>query len=382
MRFHPLAITTIIIFFSFVMYFSLGAVHATNSDETHTWNPKGAYCLTETPSLSLRRLAHETNDTGSSKVTSSQKVHDEMILIPAGEFWMGDSEGQFPDARPQVKVQLDSFWMDKYVVTNKDFSSFVAATGYITLAERPLSADDYPEVNPEDLQPASIVFTPPNHPVVLDNNMAWWKVVRGADWKHPTGPESSISGKENAPVVHIAYEDAEAYARWKGKRLPTEAEWEYAARGGLDRKTYVWGNEIHPNGKFMANTWQGEFPVRNSGEDGFTGIAPVGSFPANGYGLYDMSGNVWQWVSDWYRPDYFKTLSAQGLAKNPQGPTDSFDPQEPGIKKRVHKGGSFLCTDQYCARFRPGSRGKGDILSGTNHLGFRLVQSAKVPIHH
>ncbi|MNJ96734.1 Serine/threonine-protein kinase pkn1 [compost metagenome] len=345
-------------------------------DRGSSWNPQGAYCLTESPSIQMIRLAQKQPLNSMAK--GSEEIFKDMVKIPAGEFLMGDSGGHFPDAQPLIKVRLDSFWIDRYAVTNKDFAEFVKATGYLTVAERALSEADYPGASREQLQPASIVFFPPDHRVELDNHLAWWKVVTGADWRHPEGPQSNIVGKERYPVVHIAYEDAEAYAKWKGKRLPTEAEWEFAARGGLDRKAYVWGDDLRSQGKFMANTWQGDFPRHDTGEDGFAGLAPVGSYPANGYGLYDMSGNVWQWVSDWYRPDYYKSLSQLDGVKNPKGPSESYDPQEPGIKKRVHKGGSFLCTDQYCARFRPGSRGKGDVLSGTNHLGFRLVSSERL----
>lgn len=360
-------------------YFSMGFIRRQDIPTNESWNPKGAYCLTQAPSASLIRLAQNERRVDSPDFSqgASEKhaLLKNMVKIPEGEFWMGDAEDHFHDARPLVKVRMNSFWMDRHTVTNKEYSEFVAATGYITAAERTLSSQDYPDLNTEDLQPASIVFTRPTHAVSLEDISAWWKVVRGADWRHPLGPGSSIKGKDNYPVVHVTYEDAEAYARWKGKRLPTEAEWEYAARGGLDRNTFTWGNVLHPNSKFMANTWQGEFPMRDTGEDGFQGLAPVESFPPNGYGLYDMSGNVWQWVSDWYRPDYFQVLSKQENVRNPQGPANSHDPQEPNVKKRVQKGGSYLCTDQYCARFRPGSRGKGDVFSGTNHLGFRLVVS-------
>ena len=340
------------------------------SPPPHEWNSHGAFCLTESPSPSLVRLAQSAPI---KKNSYRDKVTTNMALIPEGEFWMGDSEALFSDALPLIKVKMKKFWMDKHLVTNKEFATFVAETQYVTLAERPLNPEEYPDARHEELLPSSIVFTPPSHSVNLNDHQSWWKLVPGANWKHPLGPKSSIEGKDNDPVVHIAYEDAKAYADWIGKRLPTEAEWEYAARGGIDRKPYTWGDEIRPHGKYMANTWQGEFPTHNSAQDGFIGVSPVGSFPANGYGLYDMSGNVWQWVSDWYQADYYRKLATLKQIENPQGPSASFDPQEPGVTKRIHKGGSFLCTDQYCARFRPGSRGKGDVMSGTNHLGFRLV---------
>lgn len=280
------------------------------------------------------------------------------------------------DARPIHRVYVDGFWMDKTDVTNEQFAKFVKATGYVTVAERKPRAEDFPGAPPENLVAGSIVFAPPDRPVALNNHYQWWTYVPGANWRHPLGPNSNIKGREKYPVVQIAYEDAVAYAQWAGKRLPTEAEWEFAARGGLSGNLYAWGNDFHPNGKWMANTYQGSFPSRDDGEDGYSGISPVAQFPGNGYGLYDMSGDVWQWTSDWYRPDYYALLAAQGtVARNPKGPESSFDPSEPGEKKRVHRGGSFLCTDQYCSRYIVGTRGKGEISSASNHLGFRCVKS-------
>lgn len=300
-----------------------------------------------------------------------------MVWIPAGEFWMGSDEPKFTDARPWHRVRLSGYWIDKNLVTNAQFARFVAATHYVTVAERKPGAEDFPNAAPELLVPGSVVFTPPSHPVPLDNGMQWWSYVRGANWRHPQGPSSTIKGRENYPVVHIAYEDAEAYAKWAGKRLPTEAEFEYAERGGLDRAPYAWGKEFTPGGKYMANTFQGHFPDKDTGADGRIGISPVGSYKANGYGLYDMSGNVWEWTSDWYRPDYYEKLAASGsLTVDPKGPADSIDPSEPGVPKRVQRGGSFLCSDQYCSRYMPGGRGKGEPSTSTNHLGFRLVKDA------
>jgi formylglycine-generating enzyme required for sulfatase activity len=264
--------------------------------------------------------------------------------------------------------------MDRTDVTNEEFARFVKATAYVTIAERPLDPKEFPNLASEELTPGSVVFTPPAGPVPLDHPLAWWRFVRGANWRHPQGPNSDLRGKGKYPVVQIAWPDAVAYAKWAGKRLPTEAEWEFAARGGRDRQDYPWGNELTPNGKWMANTFQGHFPYQNSAEDGYAGIAPVASFPPNDYGLFDMSGNVWQWVSDWYRPDYYAQLRTNEVTIDPQGPSDSFDPQEVGVAKRVQKGGSFLCTDQYCSRYMPGARGKGDPETGTTHLGFRCVR--------
>jgi formylglycine-generating enzyme required for sulfatase activity len=277
------------------------------------------------------------------------------------------------DAQPIHRVQVDGFWMDQFEVTNDQFAVFVKATGYVTVAERTPTAAEFPGAPAEKLVAGSVVFTPPRGPVPLDDHFQWWSYVKGASWRHPTGPSSTIDGRGKQPVVHIAYDDAEAYARWAGKRLPTEAEWEFAARGGMANQFYSWGNEFRPGGQWMANIWQGQFPVSDTAADGFAGIAPVGSFPPNGYGLYDMAGNVWEWCSDWYRADAYSEWSPGNVARNPQGPASSLDPAEPGQAKRVLRGGSFLCTDQYCTRYMIGTRGKGEISSGSNHLGFRCV---------
>jgi formylglycine-generating enzyme required for sulfatase activity len=308
-----------------------------------------------------------------------------MVWIPGGEFSMGanappdmDEVGMKAtrDARPIHRVYVDGFFMDKTDVTNAQFAKFVQATGYITVAERKPRAEDFPGAPPENLIAGSVVFSAPDHPVPLDNHYQWWSYVHGANWRHPLGPGSDIKGKDDYPVVHIAFEDAQAYAKWAGKRLPTEAEWEFAARGGMAGKPFVWGDEFRPHGKWMANTHQGHFPNADSGEDGYAGIAPVAKYPPNQYGLYDMAGNVWQWINDWYRADYYQQLaSTGGVARNPQGPESSLDPDEPTQPKKVHRGGSFLCTDQYCSRYIAGTRGKGEVSTGTNHLGFRCVKS-------
>ena len=334
-----------------------------------------AHCDAGVSRHSLRAISLvETASPSLSAKAESHASPDGMVWIPAGRFWMGTDH--MDDAQPVHEVEVKGFWMDRTDVTNEEFARFVKATGYVTIAERPLNQKEFPNLASDDLAAGSVVFTPPAHPISLENPLAWWQFVRGANWRHPDGPNSDLRGKENYPVVHIAWPDAMAYAKWAGKRLPTEAEWEFAARGGLDRQAYVWGNELKPGGKWKANTFQGHFPDHNTSEDGYAGIAPVASFAPNGYGLYDMSGNVWQWVSDWYRPDYYAQLNRYGsLAANPQGPRDSFDPQEPGVQKRVQKGGSYLCTEQYCERYMPGARGKGDPETGTNHLGFRCVRA-------
>ena len=280
------------------------------------------------------------------------------------------------DSRPVHRVYVDGFWMDATEVTNEQFAAFVKATEYVTVAERTPRPEDAPGAPPENLVAGSVVFSPPSHAVPLDNHFRWWSYVKGANWRHPLGPGSSIAGKEKLPVVHVAFDDAVAYASWAGKRLPTEAEWEFAARGGLTGQLYPWGNDFRVEGRWMANIHQGHFPDQDSGADRFAGIAPVAQFPPNVYGLYDVGGNVWEWVSDWYREDYYAQLAADGgVARNPQGPITSLDPSEPGVTKRVHRGGSFLCTDEYCSRYMVGTRSKGDRSTGTNHLGFRCVLS-------
>ncbi len=310
---------------------------------------------------------------------------DGMVWIPGGEFLMGTEDptdmvcggpDQMPDARPIHAVQVDGFWMDATEVTNEQFAKFVEATGHVTIAERKPRPEDFPGAPPEALVPGAVVFRPASEPVPLDNHLLWWEYIPGATWRHPHGPGSNLRGREKFPVIHVAWEDAEAYARWAGKRLPTEAEWEFAGRGGLKGQPYTWGDSLKPDGKWMANIYQGLFPVRDTAEDRFAGIAPVAQFPPNAFGLYDMAGNVWEWCSDWYRPDYYETLhSTAGAIRNPKGPADSFDPMEPGVPKRVQRGGSFLCTEQYCTRYLVGARGRGEISTGSNHLGFRCIKS-------
>jgi formylglycine-generating enzyme required for sulfatase activity len=297
-----------------------------------------------------------------------------MVWIPGGEFWQGSDNPAMRDAQPRHRVQVDGFWMDRTAVTNEQFARFVDATNYVTIAERTPLAKDFPGAPPEKLVAGSVVFSPPSGPVPLENHLQWWSYVKGASWRHPEGPQSNLDGRANHPVLQVAWDDATAYCQWAGKRLPTEAEFEWAARGGLDNKKFAWGDELTPSGKWMANIWQGRFPYENSMEDGFRAVAPVGSFPANGHGLHDMAGNVWEWCADWYRFDYYAKLAAgKQPVKNPQGPADSADPSEPGVAKRVMRGGSYLCTDQYCTAYEVGARGKGAADTGTNHLGFRCV---------
>jgi len=313
-----------------------------------------------------------------------RKTPPGMAWIPGGTFLMGTNDKEsFPNERPAHLVQVQGFWIDKHDVTNAEFSKFVEETGYVTTAERKINWEDLkkelppgtPKPDESALAPGALVFTPTSGPVPLNDLSAWWRWMRGANWRHPEGPESSIQGRENHPVVQVSWNDAVAYAQWAGKRLSTEAEWEFAARGGLEAKRYVWGDEFKPGGKYMANTWQGIFPVRDSGEDGFAGTSPVGSFPANGYGLYDMAGNAWQWCSDWYRADSNMEAASKNVCRNPVGPADSYDPGDPNAPKRVVKGGSFLCNPDYCESYRPSARRGTPPDTGSSHTGFRCVIS-------
>lgn len=292
-----------------------------------------------------------------------------MMLIEGGTFKMGANK--FFDAQPIHDVTISSFYMDEHEVTNTQFLQFVTETGYVTVAERLLTKEEFPDVESSMLQPGSAVFTGHNKGNNLDNHLSWWKYVVGANWKFPQGPLVHIDNWASLPVTQIAYEDAEAYAKWLGKRLPTEAEWEYAARSGQSNDyTYYWGDEKVPNHKWQANIFQGDFPQNDLALDGFSGLSPVKSFYPNSFGLYDMVGNVWEWCSDFYRSDYYRYSPKQ----NPKGPSDSYDPQEMDLVKRVVKGGSFLCNDQYCQRYKAGARGKAEINSPTNNIGFRCVK--------
>ena len=317
-----------------------------------------------------------------------------MVLLPGGTFWMG-SEGEeaFPNERPVHRVRVDAFFMDKHPVSNAEFAAFVEATGYRTVAERPLDWEEMrkqvppgtPRPPPEALAPGSLVFRPTPGPVDLRRMDLWWHWVPGASWRHPEGPGSGIEDRMDHPVVHVAWEDAFAYAEWAGKRLPTEAEWEFAARGGLEGARFAWGNDARPDGNIMLNRWHGDFPYRNTKEDGFAGTSPVGSFPANGYGLFDMGGNVWNWCQDVYHGAAFEERAGceQGCV-NPAGPEpgasekplagDPSPPPVPGATRRVTKGGSFLCHPDYCESYRPAARRGTTPDTATSHTGFRCVR--------
>lgn len=297
-----------------------------------------------------------------------------MRWIPGGTFLMG-SDSHYPEEAPVHKVSVPGFWMDQCAVTNREFNGFVEETGYVTLAERPANPDDYPGAKPELLAPSSVVFKKPAQRVDLGNRYNWWIYVRGANWRHPRGPASTIKGLIDHPVVHVAYADIEAYAKWAGKDVPSEAEWEFAARGGLDGAEYVWGSDFTADGQHIANTWQGEFPVQNKLEDGYEWTAPVGSFPANGYGLHEMAGNVWEWTADWYQ-DHGRIDSPCCTLDNPRGgerETSHGSEDAARIPRKVMKGGSYLCAPNYCRRYRPAARMAQPIDTSTCHLGFRCV---------
>ncbi len=309
-----------------------------------------------------------------------------MVLIPPADYMMGgDDELKRPDELPRHRVILDGFWMDETEVTNAQFREFTTKSQYKTTAEQKPNWEDLkkqlPEGTPKPLDsalvPGSLVFSPPSHEVPLNNIANWWTWVPGASWKHPLGPRSSIEGLDNHPAVHISWLDANEYCTWAHKRLPTEAEWEWAARGGLDQKPYSWGSEDIDDGKPKANTWQGKFPNVNNGTDGFKVTAPVKSFPPNNYGLYDIAGNVWEWAGDWYRNDYYETSNKPEGVVNPKGPEDSFDPAEPYATKKVQRGGSFLCNESYCSGYRVAFRQKASPDTGLSHSGFRCVKDIK-----
>jgi formylglycine-generating enzyme required for sulfatase activity len=369
--------------------FSIYALTKPGSNDSISADPK--------PAASAKEIQEKSNSadytklvgfgpTIPNKLKPSDDIPKGMVWIPGGEFSMGSESaseslcglpGTTLDAMPIHRVYVDAFWMDETEVTNAQFKEFVDATGYVTVAEIKPTLEEFPGAPLENLVTGSTVFKPTKSPVALDQYLQWWSYVPGANWKHPAGENSNLDGRENYPVVHVAYEDAEAYAKWANKRLPTEAEWEFASRGGKAGELYAWGNELKPNNQYQANIYQGAFPVEggDSGADGWVGIAPVKQYAPNGYGLYDIGGNVWEWVSDWYRADYYAQLRAKGVvARNPKGPDVPYDPQEPDQKKRVHRGGSFLCSDLYCTRYLVGTRGKGESRTASNHCGFRCVR--------
>ena len=300
----------------------------------------------------------------------------DMVWIPGGTFLMGSNK-HYPEERPQHRVTVDGFWMDRYPVSNERFAQFVEATGHTTFAEVPPNPANYPGALPEMLYAGSLVFVQPSGRVPVDDLSHWWHYLRGANWRHPYG-EESVSGLEQHPVVHVTFGDAEAFAQWEGKSIPTEAEWEFAARGGLDGAAFAWGHEFLPGNRHMANTWQGEFPWQHVCRDGYERTSPVGAYPPNGYGLYDMIGNVWEWTADWYRPRHpDEVVKACCIPANPLGPRaeDSYDPHQPAIKipRKVLKGGSHLCAPNYCRRYRPAARFPEPVDTSTSHVGFRCI---------
>jgi sulfatase modifying factor 1 len=301
-----------------------------------------------------------------------------MVWVEGGSFLMG-SEDFYPEERPVHEVAVDGFWIDEHQVTVAEFRRFVKATGYVTMAERPLDPADYPDADPDLLVPGSLVFHRTPGPVPLDNYMNWWSYVPGANWRRPEGPGSTLNGRDRHPITHVAWEDVSAYAAWAGKELPTEAEWEFAARGGLASKIFTWGDQFAPRGRMMANTWQGEFPWQNLLQDRFERTSPVGSFPPNGYGLFDMAGNVWEWTTDFYTPQHDEEPqhACCGPVANPRvtSPDKSYETGRPGehIPRRVVKGGSHLCAPNYCLRYRPAARQAQAVETSTGHIGFRCV---------
>lgn len=339
-------------------------------------------------SMSCHKGIPERFPTGQSVVGLSDIVqrtdtnHTNMVWIPGGKFSMGaDNKQASADEYPKHTVKVNGFWMDAAEVTNKEFADFVKATGYVTTAERKINWDEIknqvppgtPKPHDSLLLPSSLVFKASFGQLDLNDYTQWWEWKRGADWKHPQGPGSSIEGKDNYPVVQVSWDDAMAYCKWSGKRLPTEAEWEFAARGGLDNNIYPWGNSFLKDGKPNANYWQGKFPYQNDKNDTYENAAPVKSFKANGYGLYDIAGNVWEWCSDLYRNDYYASVE-NVVSENPKGPIDSYDPDEPTASKRVTRGGSFLCNESYCTGYRVARRMKTTPDSSMEHQGFRCVK--------
>lgn len=326
--------------------------------------------------------------------TNANILKDNMVWIPDGEFTMGAEVADFMnnwpfsarsrvDERPLHRVKLDGFWMSRTPVTNQEFKNFVDSTGYITTAEKPIKLEDImkglppgtPPPEKQSLEPSSMVFTSPERTIQINNVLSWWRWQKDANWRQPEGPGSSIENRMDHPVVQISYYDALAYADWKEMSLPTEAQWEYAARGGREQQMFTWGNTPIDNTNPQINIWQGSFPYNNTLNDGYEATSPVTAFPPNDYGLYDMSGNVWEWVADWYHNREYSMRLSLGTVENPIGPKTSYDPDEPYLAKRVIRGGSFLCNDSYCSGYRPGARMKTSPDSSANHTGFRVVKN-------
>lgn len=362
-----------------VVVSTLPVLSACNDSSPKATSPLDEATLSSSKTSEVDRGATPRQD----KTTSQKLSPPGMVWIPGGEFTMGsDHPLGRPDELPMHRVRVSGFWIDKTEVTNAQFRKFVDTTGYKTTAEQAVDWDELKKQlpagtakpPPETLMPGSMVFNPPDRRVQLDDIRAWWTWVPGADWQQPIGPHSSIEGLDDHPVVHVSWDDAFAYSEWAGKRLPTEAEWECAARGGLDQKPFVWGDAPLSQTDPQANIWQGEFPFRNTRADGYVATAPVGSFDPNGYGLFDMPGNVWEWCSDWYRPDIYKERKGT-VTDNPRGPETSFDPRRPTMPQRVQRGGSFLCNDSYCASYRPAARMPGSPDTGMSHVGFRCVRT-------
>jgi formylglycine-generating enzyme len=369
-----------IAYFLFTTFFACACNNqkSTATDEHAGHNDTGHSCMNVPSRFGTDTSANGVQFSGDTSVAG-------MVLIPGGSFDMGaDNQQADPDEYPKHKVQVSPFYMDITEVTNAQFKKFVDATGYITTAERKPDWEEMKKTVPPGtpkppdsvLVAAGLVFKPSAGPVDLTDYSQWWSWVKGASWKHPEGPQSSIAGKENYPVVQVSRDDAMAYCKWAGKRLPTEAEWEFAARGGLVNNIYPWGNEHVNTGQAKCNSWEGKFPYRNDSKDGYITLAPVKSFAPNGYGLYDVAGNVWEWCSDLYHASYYKELEGK-LSVNPKGPSSSFDPQEPYTEKRSLRGGSFLCNDGYCSGYRVARRMKSSHDTGLGHTGFRCVREVK-----
>ncbi len=356
---------------------TFGACKAHNKGETANATRDTAHSCMTVPA----RFANTASDV-SYVVPQGDSSNSGMIYIAGGTFQMGGDNSQAsPDEYPKHVVQVDPFWMDETEVTNAQFSKFVEATGYITTAEKKPEWEELKKTVPPGtpkppdsvLVAASLVFQQSSGPVNLNDHSQWWSWMPGASWRHPEGPGSSIEGRENFPVVHVSWLDAMAYCQWAGKRLPTEAEWEFAARGGLENAIYPWGNEPVHQGRPKSNSWEGQFPFYNEKKDGYVTSAPVKAFAPNGYGLYDVAGNVWEWCADWYDAAYYKTV-AGSTAVNPSGPQKSNDPQDPYTPKKVLRGGSFLCNDSYCSGYRVARRMKSSPDTGMQHTGFRCVK--------